>query len=121
MEGFAGRHKEDEFQGRPILKLLLRAAMMKKGRPDFSAEAVLLHFASPHWDLKVNECIEKWCTLLYTCTCTCVCIYIHVHINERYRRKKERSKQGQTNNKAKQQVLLCCADKLHVLYIHKLR
>ena len=75
MEGFAGRHKEDEFQGRPVLKLLLRAAL-KKGRPDFFAEAVLLHFASPHWDLKVNECIDKWCTL-YTCTCTCAGIYTY--------------------------------------------
>ena len=40
---------------------------------------------------------------IYTCTCTCsgICMYI-VHVNERCRRKEERSKQGQTNNKAKQ-------------------
>ena len=50
------------------------------------------------------------CVLLYVHVCTVhVCMYMYVccymyviHVNEKCRRKEERSKQGQTNNKAKQ-------------------
>ena len=51
------------------------------------------------------SCIQ--CTCIHVCTCTlytCMymytCMYVHVYML--MRRKEERSKQGQTNNKAKQ-------------------
>ena len=49
-------------------------------------------------------------SIMTLCLCMMHTVYIHVHVhvhvyiymNERFRRKEERSKQGQTNNKAKQ-------------------
>ena len=56
MEGTVGRKKEDSYQGNKLLKVLLHACTMnyRKGKVDYSTEAVQLLFTTPHWDLKVN-------------------------------------------------------------------
>ena len=48
--------------------------------------------------------IDNICSFCFrTCKTKQECVII-IHVNERCRRKEERSKQGQTNNKAKQHI-----------------
>ena len=63
MEGVTSRQKEDMFQDKAVLKILL---LSRKGKPGVNAsltDAVQLHFSAPHWDLKVrtNITVESVC------------------------------------------------------------
>ena len=59
MEGVTSRQKEDVYQEKKVLKILLRSAR-RRGRAESSSqsEAVQLHFITPYWDLEVNTIVN---------------------------------------------------------------
>ena len=54
MEGVTSRHKEDMFQGKVVVKILLKSLNYRRAKSESAFEAVQLFFIAPFWDLEVH-------------------------------------------------------------------
>ena len=82
MEGVTGRQREDVFQEKKVLKILLWTSRFRRGRTtDSQAEAVQLHFIAPFWDLQV---LYMLCTYMYCSIYTHRHIYVHTYTAHTY-------------------------------------